>query len=178
MEIAPLSAVEFRPLRVHNGIAPPQQRDKPMAEDRQTIWPLPKFCFVVEFGDGNEAKFQEVTGLDTEAQPIEFRHGNSPVFAPIKMPGLRKVGDVTLRRGVVAVDTDFWNWINAIKMNTVKRRTVVIKLLDETGTPKMVWTLNNAWVTKITDTDLKAEGNDIAIETLELAHEGIDLTSV
>jgi phage tail-like protein len=177
MEPAPLSAVEFRPLRVHNGIAPPQQRNKPMAEDRQTIWPLPKFYFVVEFGDGNEAKFQEVSGIDTEAQPIEFRHGNSPVFAPIKMPGLHKVGDVTLRRGVVAGDSDLWNWINEIKMNTVKRRTVVIKLLDETGAQKMVWSLNNARPIKITGTDLKAEGNEVAIETLELAHEGIDLIS-
>jgi phage tail-like protein len=148
-----------------------------MAEDKQTIWPLPQFYFVVKFGDGNEAKFQEVTGLDTENRPIEFRHGDNPVFAPIKMPGLHKVGDVTLRRGVVAVDSDFWDWFNEIKLNTVKRRTVVIKLLDETGAPKMVWTLNNAWPTKITGTDLKAEGNEVAIETLELAHEGIDLKS-
>ena len=146
-----------------------------MAEDRQTIWPLPKFYFVVQFGDGNEAKFQEVSGLDTEAQPVDFRHGNSPVFAPIKMPGLRKVGDVTLRRGVVANDAKLWDWLNETRLNTVNRRTVVIKLLDETGKPTMVWTLNNAWVTKITGPDLKAEGNEIAIESLELAHEGIDL---
>jgi phage tail-like protein len=148
-----------------------------MAEDKQSIWPLPEFSFVVEFGDGNAAKFQEVTGLESETQPIEFRHGNSPVFAPIKMPGLHKVGDVTLKRGVVASDGTLWDWLNQIELNTVKRRTVVIKLVDATGTPKMAWSLSNAWPTKITSAALKADGNELAIESLELAHEGIDLQS-
>ena len=148
-----------------------------MADDKseQQIWPLPKFYFSVKFGDGIEAKFQEVSGLDTEAGPIEFRHGNS--FSPIKMPGLQKTTNVTLRRGIVAVDAGFWNWFNEIKMNTIKRRTVVINLLDETGKPTMVWTLNNAWVTKYTGPDLNAEGNEVAIETLELAHEGIEVSA-
>jgi phage tail-like protein len=148
-----------------------------MAEDKQSIRPLPEFSFMVEFGDGNAAKFQEVTGLESETQPIEFRHGNSPVFAPIKMPGLHKVGDVTLKRGVVASDGTLWDWLNQIELNTVKRRTVVIKLVDATGTPKMAWSLSNAWPTKITAAALKADGNEIAIESLELAHEGIDLQS-
>jgi phage tail-like protein len=148
-----------------------------MAEDKQPIWPLPKFYFSVEFGDGNAVSFQEVSGLDTETNPIEYRHGNSPVFYPIKMPGLGKVGNVTMRKGIFVGDAKFWDWYNEIKMNTIKRRTVVINLLDESGTPKMVWTLNNAWPTKITGTDLKAEGNEVAIETLEIAHEGIAVSS-
>jgi phage tail-like protein len=146
-----------------------------MAEDKQPIWPLPQFHFSVQLGDGIEAKFQEVSGLDSETHPIEFRHGDSPRFSPIKMPGLQKAGDVTLRRGVVAVGSDFWNWLNEIKMNTIKRRTVVIKLVDQSGTPKMQWSLSNAWPSKVTGADLKAAGNDIAIETLVLVHEGIDL---
>jgi phage tail-like protein len=56
-------------------------------------------------------------------------------------------------------------------MNTIKRRTVVISLLDQTAAPKMTWTLNNAWPTKITGTDLKSEGNEVAVETLEVAFE-------
>jgi phage tail-like protein len=150
-----------------------------MAGDKseQQIWPLPKFYFVVEFGDGNEAKFQEVTGLDTEAQPIEFRHGTSPVFAPIKMPGVHKAGDVTMRRGVVAGDSDIWNWLKQVNAKTPKRRTVTVNLNEATGKPVRVWRLNNAWPTKVTAGNLKAEGNDVAIESLELAHEGIDLES-
>jgi phage tail-like protein len=151
-----------------------------MPDDKaeQQIWPLPKFYISVRFGDDDkEAKFQEVTGLDSEGKPIEYRHGNSPIFAPIKMPGLGRVGNVTLRKGIFVNDAKFWAWYNEIKMNTTKRRTVAINLLDDTGTPKMVWTLNNAFPTKITGTDLKAEGNDVAIESLELVYETIELSA-
>src|SRR5580704_14349366 len=101
-----------------------------MADERQsaqdTVWPLPKFYFAVQFGDDPAVSFQEVTGLDTETKPIEYRHGNSPVFYPIKMPGLGRVGNVTMRNGIFAKDQKFWDWYNEIKMNTTKRRTVVI----------------------------------------------------
>jgi phage tail-like protein len=148
-----------------------------MAEDRQTIWPLPKFYFSVQFGDDIEVTFQEVSGLESETKPIEYRDGNSPAFSPVKMPGIAKFGNVTMRKGIFVNDTKFWAWYNDIKKNTSKRRTVVINLLDETGTPKMVWTLNNAFPTKITGTDLKAEGNDVAIESLELAYETIEVSA-
>ena len=62
-------------------------------------------------------------------------------------------------------------------MNTIKRETVVIKLLDESGSPTMTWTLTNAWPTKITGTDLKSEANEVAVETLELAHEGLTIAN-
>jgi phage tail-like protein len=91
------------------------------------------------------------------------------------MPGLGRVGNVTMRKGIFVGDVKFWAWYNEIKMNTVKRRTVVINLLDETAAPKMVWTLNNAFPTKITGADLKAEGNEIAIESLELVYETIEV---
>ena len=140
-------------------------------ETENAVWPLPKFYFKVVIGGDSTASFQEVTGLDSQTQTIEYRHGDSPVFYPIKMPGLGKVGNVTLRKGIFVNDTGFWDWYNQIKMNTIARKTVVIQLLDETGAPKMVWTLGNAWPTKIMGTDLKSEGNEVAIETLEIAYE-------
>jgi phage tail-like protein len=140
-------------------------------------WPLPKFYFSVQLGDDNTVSFQEVTGLESETQPIEYRHGNSPVFAPLKMPGLQKVGNVTLRKGIFVTDSKLWNWYNEIKLNTITRRTVVINLLDESGTPKMVWTLNNAWPTKITGTDLKSEGNEVAVEAIEIAYETLTIAA-
>lgn len=140
-------------------------------EIQDNVWPLPKFYFSVQLGDDTSVSFQEVTGLESETKPIEYRHGNSPVFYPIKMPGLGRVGNVTMRKGIFVNDSRFWNWYNEIKLNTIKRRTVVINLLDETGTPKMVWTLNNAWPTKITGTDLKSEGNEVAVESVEVAFE-------
>lgn len=139
-----------------------------------SVWPIPKFHFQVKW-DTQVMSFQEVSGLDIEAQPIEYRHGDSPVFAPLKMPGLKKSGNVTMKKGVFKSDNKFWDWFNQIKMNTIKRVPVTISLLDESGSPTMVWTLTNAWPTKITSTDLKSDGNEIAIESIEIAHEGLTI---
>lgn len=138
-------------------------------------WPLPKFYFLVNI-NGTDYPFQEVSGLDAEGQAIEYRHGDSKQFSTIKMPGITKTGNVTLKKGVFVQDNNFWQWYSAIKMNTVKRSTIIIKLLDESGNPTMTWTLNNAFPTKITGTDLKSVGNEVAIETIELAHEGLEIT--
>ncbi len=138
------------------------------------VWPMPKFYFEVKW-DSEVLSFQEVSGLDIEAQPIEYRHGDSPEFSTIKMPGIKKNGNVTMKKGVFKSDNKFWDWFNQIKMNTIKRVPVTISLLDEAGAPTMVWTLANAWPTKITGTDLKAEGSEVAIETIEIAHEGITI---
>ncbi|HEX6901160.1 MAG TPA: phage tail protein [Thermoanaerobaculia bacterium] len=144
---------------------------------QDNVWPLPKFYFSVQLGDDTTVSFQEVDGLDSETQIIEYRHGNSPVFYPIKMPGLGKVSNVTMRKGIFVNDSKFWDWYNEIKMNTIARRTVIISLLDETGTPRRTWTLNNAWPTKITGTDLKSEGNEVAIESIEVAYETLTVAS-
>jgi phage tail-like protein len=136
------------------------------------VWPLPKFYFQVKW-DKEVMSFQEVTGLDAEAQVIEYRKGDSPDFTATKMPGIKKYGNVTMKKGVFKSDNKFWDWFKQIKMNTIKRIPVTISLLDEAGKPTMVWTLANAWPTKITGTDLKADGNEVAIETIEVAHEGI-----
>lgn len=109
-----------------------------MADDgsaqSKNIWPIPRFRFEVEWG-GNTMSFQEVSGLDAEAQPIEYRHGNSPVFSTVKMPGLQKYSNVTMKKGVFKSDNRFWDWFNQIKMNTIKRVPVTIRLLDEEGKP-------------------------------------------
>jgi phage tail-like protein len=141
-----------------------------------TVWPLPKFRFEVKW-DSAVMSFQEVSGLDVEAQPIEYRHGDSPAFSVIKMPGMKKYSDVTMKKGVFKSDNKLWDWFNEIKMNTVKRKPITISLLDEGGKPTMVWTLANAWPTKITGTDLKAQGNEVAVETIVIAHEGLTIAN-
>ncbi|WP_296382177.1 phage tail protein [Winogradskyella sp.] len=147
-------------------------------EAQDAVWPLPKFYFSVSIGSqDNTVSFQEVSGLDTETEVIEYRHGDSKTFSTIKMPGIAKFGNVTLRKGIFVNDNNFWKWYDAIKMNTIKRETVVIKLLDETGAPTMTWTLTNAWPTKITGTDMKSDGNEVAVETLELVHEGLTIAN-
>lgn len=144
--------------------------------DQNPIWPLPKFYFKVLIGN-IEYSFQEVNGLDSETQIIEYQHGNSKDFSTIKMPDAAKYGNVTLKKGLTPKNDLFFNWYNQIKMNTIQRQTVTIQLLDESGKPTMTWTLLNAWPTKITGTDLKSDGNEVAIETLEIAHEGLTITN-
>lgn len=136
-------------------------------------WPLPKFYFSVDIGDFTDLPFQEVSGLDVETEIIEYRHGNSPNHGTIKMPGLVKHGDITLKKGVFANDNTFYDWISQVSLNTYERLTVVIRLLDETASPRMTWTLTNAFPKQITPTDLNSQSSEAAIETMVLAHEGL-----
>lgn len=151
-----------------------------MADDgskQSATWPMPKFRFEVDLGDLKGVAFQEISGMDVENQILEYRASNSPDFSTVKMPGLVKYGNITMKRGVFVNDNTFWNWHAEIKMNTIKRRTVIIRLLDETGKVTMQWTLTNAWPTKITSTDLKSEGNEVAIDSIEIAHEKMVITN-
>jgi len=143
---------------------------------QDNVWPLPKFYFKVSLGSqDNSASFQEVSGLDAESQIIEYRLEDSKQFSTIKMPGIANVGNVTLKKGIFVKDDNFWKWYNAITMNTIKREMVVIELLDETGGTTMSWTLRDAWPTKITGTDLKSDGNEVAVESLEIAYESMEI---
>ena len=151
-----------------------------MAEDGSTqsanVWPMPKFYFEISW-DATVMSFQEVSGLDAETQVIEYRHGNSPVFSTIKMPGIAQYGNITMKKGVFISDNSYWDWYSQIKMNTIKRIPITIKLLDESGEPTMVWNITNAWPTKITPTDLSSEGSEVAIEEIEIAHEGLTVAN-
>ncbi|WP_295794305.1 phage tail protein [Mucilaginibacter sp.] len=141
-------------------------------------WPMPKFRFEVDFGNAlKNVAFQEVSGMDVENPIIEYRKSNNPLFSTEKMPGIVKYGNVTMKRGVFVNDNTFWNWHSQIAMNTIKRMTVIIRLLDENGNTTMQWQLNNAWPTKITSTDLKSEGNEVAVESLEIAYEQLIVTN-
>lgn len=137
-------------------------------------WPLVKFAFQVKWDD-TELVFQEVTGLNAETQVIEYRGGNSKTFSTVKMPGLQKFGNVTLKKGIFKGDKALWDKFTAVKMNTFKRSTITISLLDEAQGVAMTWTLLNAFPVKITVTDMKADGNEAAVETMELAHEGLSI---
>ena len=141
------------------------------------FWPLPKFYFSVDIGDMTDLPFQEVSGLDIDADVIEYRHGNSPIHSVIKMPGLKKYGDITLKKGVFTTDNKFYDWISMISLNTYKRLTVVIRLLDEKGDPKMTWTLTHAFAKQITPTDMNSQSSEAAIETIVFTHEGLSIAA-
>jgi phage tail-like protein len=139
-----------------------------------TDYPLPKFHFQAEWG-GVRIGFTEVSGLDVETEVIEYRDGALREYSKLKIPGMQKYANVTLKRGVFASDNDYFNWWNTVALNTVERRDVTVSLLNEKHEPVMVWKIKNAWPAKIASTDLKADGNEVAVESIELAHDGLTI---
>lgn len=135
-------------------------------------YPLPKFHFEVNWG-GTKIGFTEVSGMEVETEVIEYRDGASKEYSKLKMPGMRKYSNITLKRGTFKSDNEFFDWFNEVKLNTITRRDITISLLNEEHSPVVVWKVKNAWPTKVTSTDLKADGNETAIETMELVHEGL-----
>jgi phage tail-like protein len=137
-------------------------------------YPLPKFHFQVQWG-GVRIGFTEVTGLDMQVEAIEYREGSSPEYSKIKMPGMHKFSNITMKRGTIQGDSDFYKWMNTINLTVVERRDIVISLLNESHEPVMTWKAKNAFPVKVQASDLKSDGNEVAIETLELAHEGLNI---
>ena len=137
-------------------------------------YPLSVFHFRVEWG-GTRIGFSEVSGLTQEIQVIEYRDGSFPESSSIKMPGLRKYNNITLKRGVIKADNDFFKWLSTVKLNTIERRDITISLLNENHDPVMVWKVLNAFPVKVEGPQLKAAGNEVAIESIEVAHEGLEV---
>ena len=145
-------------------------------------YPLPKFHFQVEWGDGFRIRFTEVSGFDFETEVIEYREGNSKKYNKLKQPGLTKYSNITMKQGQFEGDFDFFQeWKKSYyfqegnSTGSKFRRTVTIKLLNEEHKPIISWQLENAWVSKVQSTDLKADANEIAIRTMELQHEGLTI---
>jgi phage tail-like protein len=137
-----------------------------------TNYPLVKFHFQVEWG-GTKIGFSEVSGLDVETEIVEYRDGASPEYSKIKMPGMQKYSNLTLKRGTFKSDNEYFKWWNTVKLNTIERRDITISLLNEDHDPVVTWKVKAAWPTKIQSTDLKADGNEVAIESMEIVHEGL-----
>ncbi len=134
-----------------------------------------RFRFKVEI-DGLEAGgFSEVTGFDASIDVMEYREGDM-VQTPMKMPGLKKYSNITLKKGL-ADTTVLYDWITAGIEGEVERKTLTITLLDQTESPVASWQIINAWPVKYTGPDFNATSSEVAIETLEVAHEGMTRVS-
>ena len=138
------------------------------------FWPLPKFYFSVDIDDLTDLPFLEVSGLEIEADNISYRHGNDPSWGTIQMPGIKKSGNLILKKGAFAKDDIYQSLISKIALNTYKRMTIVIRLLDETTQPRMTWQIKNAFPLKYTSTDMNSESSVSSIETIEFSHQGIE----
>jgi phage tail-like protein len=141
--------------------------------------PYPAYNFEVivagisDDGASVKGSFSEVSGLDAEIVPIEYRIGSEPNRVR-KLPGLNKFSNIVLKRGIIG-DLAFWNWLVHAMQGNVQRTTVTIVLLDENRNPVMRWNFVRAWPCKWTGPVLNAKSNEIAIETLEICHEGISV---
>jgi len=141
-------------------------------------YPIPVFHFSVSLGGGAPVGFSEVSGLSLEVQAIEYRDGlMSYTTLPLKRPGLKKAGNITLKKGMVATDNSFYTWLNNSGQPGVDRRDLTITLLDDANNPVFVWSVTQAWPVKIEGPGLKATGNETAIESIEIAHEGLVLAA-
>lgn len=154
----------------------PQENNRSKSNTAQNqSWPSPQYCFLLTIGDMS-AYFQEVAGLDNQTTTVNSPKANSPVFSTVKMPGLKKFGDVTLKKGKLKADNKFWEWYSMIKKNNCDHKTATISLLDESGNKVMTWTLKNAWPTKITVTEQKSGASEVTVETMLISHEGLTQT--
>ena len=135
--------------------------------------PYRAYNFLVEIDGITRAGFRECSGLDSSQDPIEYREGNE-VLTSRKLPGLVKYSNISLKWGMTD-DAELWDWRQQVmdgKVNEArKNRSVVV--LDDTGEEKARWNFREGWPTKWTGPSLNATGNEVAIETLEIAHEGV-----
>lgn len=134
--------------------------------------PLSAFHFQVEWG-GSQLGFTEVSGLDIQFEPLEYRDGASKDYHVRKVPGMVKYNNIILKRGIVKGDNQFFEWLNTKELNSIEKRDLTISLLNETHQPVVVWRVSNAFPVRYSGPVLRAKGTDVAMEELELAHEGI-----
>jgi phage tail-like protein len=136
--------------------------------------PFKNYSFLVEIDGIASSAFKSVSGLAAEAEVIEYREGSDPVSSSRKLPGRVRYPNVRLSRGLTT-SRDLWDWWETVVNGTVERRNVAITLLDDSRTPVLRWLLRDAWVAKFEAPELDASANEVAIETLELAHERLEL---
>ncbi|MGH3011631.1 MAG: phage tail protein [Gaiellaceae bacterium] len=134
--------------------------------------PFKNFSFLAEIDGVAAAAFSSVSGLAAEAEVIEYRELGG--LQSIKLPGRIRYPNVTLRRGLTT-SRDLWDWWQTVSDGRPQRRGVLIVLLDDAGQPVLRWSLREAWPVKWELSELDASKNEVAIETLELAHEGLEL---
>lgn len=145
-----------------------------MPNIKETHDPYRGYNFWVEWDGIVHAGFRECTGLQATRAVGEYREGTDKPLSKRKMPGLNTYGNITLKRGITDND-ELWKWHSALRGGDTLRRNVSIILADDKGAEKMRWNLADCWPTTWNAPDLNATSDEVAIETLELVHEGISV---
>jgi phage tail-like protein len=142
--------------------------------------PYVQFNFLVDLGTGNtdgpEAGFQEISGIGMEVTVSEYRAGNHKENSVMKITGMNKSTDVTMKRGVIG-SLNLYQWLNDIRNgNQNAYRTVTVQLQNEDHTAVVTtWKLLRARIIKHTSGPLNAKGTDVAMEELVVAYERLEM---
>lgn len=132
---------------------------------------LPGHQFGVEIGGINRGGFQQVSGLEITVEMTEYNEGGRA--SPLKIPGLVKYSDITLRYGVIK-DPEIYNWIKAVVDGNVQRRDGSVVQYDAAGTEVYRWNFFDAWPTKLTAGEFNAQTSTVLVDVLVLAHERLE----
>lgn len=134
--------------------------------------PFGAFRFLVEIDGIPRASFTECTGLDSETTVVEYRTGD--LRTHLKLPGITRFSNITLRRGLTR-DLSLYRWRQTVVEGAPERKNGSVLLLDDGNTPVLRWNFRNGWPCKLSGPALNARAEEVAIETLEIAHEGLEL---
>jgi phage tail-like protein len=144
-----------------------------MAETGSRNDPYSAFNFIVEIDGLEVAGFSECSGLTTETDPIEYRNGDEDITVR-NLPGLKKFTNISLKRGYTQ-SKELWDWRKTVMDGMTERKPGAIVLLDEAREPALRWTFREGWPTKLEGPSLNAKNNEVAIETLEIAIEDLQM---
>ncbi len=136
--------------------------------------PYRAFNFRIEIDNLTVGSFSECSGLSSDGDAVDYREGTDIPLTVRKLPGLRKYANIMLKRGYTQ-NTELWDWYTNIVNGIVDRRNGTIILMDEERNDVMRWNIENAWPNKIEGPTFKANGNEVAMESVELVHESLSL---
>lgn len=139
---------------------------------RERVDPYRGYHFRIEIDGIDRGGFREASGLDSTQDPIEYREGTEGLTAR-KLPGLNKYSNLSLKWGSTD-DAKLWEWRKKAIDGKVERKNGSIILMNDAGEEKLRWNFCDGWPTKWTGPTFNATGNEVAIETLEIAHEGLE----
>lgn len=145
--------------------------------DRDSFWPQPTSRFEVRVqGDDHPAVFEEASGLESETQIITKRPTSvESETGKIHMAGLGKVGSIVLRNGTVSPESPLWKWFDQGNSKSTRRSTITIELIDDSDRAATRWILSNAWPTQVSSYGVESEGNEVAVESVEIAYETMEI---
>jgi phage tail-like protein len=136
--------------------------------------PFRAFNFIIEIDGLTVGAFRDCSGLMADGASVEYREGTDVARSVRKLPGLLSYGNITMSRGYT-LNRELWTWYTNIVNGQADRRNGTIVLLDESRTPVMRWDVENMWIKKIEGPSFNATANEVAMEKIEIVHEGLTL---